>query len=180
MWYERCPPFCILSPAGDTQFLVFLPLQLCKKRCGGLHSGLNDLSRHLNCRGEPVKSDLTFCAGDMTIAQSVHTASRLCWVSISQTQTKRCTVKSKLLHPGFNESGQGCAGGHCASSTDSAKAGASATFADSIGRIPLLWKPPCRGRQVGESASSRLDELKVCAKSQPRSIAGYASCDPRM
>jgi hypothetical protein len=104
MWDERCPPFCILSLAGDTQFLVFLPLQFCKKRCGGLHSGLNDLGRHLNRRGEPVKSGLTFCASDMTIAQSVHTASRLCWVLISQTQTKRCTIKSELLHSGFDES----------------------------------------------------------------------------
>src|SRR3984893_14604090 len=122
---ERCPPFCILSLAGDTQFLVFLPPQLCKKRCGGLHSVLNDLGRHLNRRGEPVKSGLTFCAGDTTIAQIVHTASRLCWVLISQTQTKRYTVKSELLHSGFDESCQGCAGSHCAASTNSAKAGAS-------------------------------------------------------
>src|SRR5450755_4663393 len=157
MWDERCPPFCILSLAGDTQFLVFLPLQLCKKRCGGLHSGLNDLCRHLNRRGEPVKSGLTFCTGDMTIAQSIHTASRLCWVLISQAQTKSGSVESQLLHPGLNEGCQGSTGVHCASSTNSAKAGASATFADSIGRIPLLWKPPCRGRQVGEGASLHLD-----------------------
>jgi hypothetical protein len=36
MWDERCPPFCILIFESDTQLLVFLPLQLCKKRCGGL------------------------------------------------------------------------------------------------------------------------------------------------
>jgi hypothetical protein len=89
------------------------------------HSGLNDLGRHLNRRGEPVKSGLTFCASDMTIAQSVHTASRLCRVSISQTETKSGSVESQLLHPGFNESCQGSTGVHCAASTNSAKAGAS-------------------------------------------------------
>jgi len=61
-----------------------IALQLRKKRQRGIHSGLNDLCGHLNCFGKPVKSDLTFCTGDMTVAQSIHAASSFCWVSIAQ------------------------------------------------------------------------------------------------